>query len=597
MLNLGMNLLDSPSLAGEVGDEGNSSFGSATPIPKQAEMIMPKKRKESIQQIAQERLGYGDLRPGQEAAIRSVLEGRDTLAVMPTGSGKSAIYQLAAEEIPGATVIVSPLLALQQDQVEAIDERDKIGSAAVLNSTISASMRADVLQQWRDDELEFLFLAPEQFNNPDTIELFQTKKPSLFVIDEAHCISEWGHSFRPDYLRLGTVIDALGHPTILALTATAAPPVREEIVQRLNMQDPRVIVRGFDRPNLFLWVDRFENDDEKHEVFVERVQQAEKPGIIYAATRKETERLAESLENAGVKTVVYHAGMKAKEREQVQSTFMADEAEVIVATTAFGMGVDKSNVRFVFHYHISDSVDSYYQEIGRAGRDGEPAKAVLFYAPDDLNLRRFFSGGGKLEAEQVEQVAEMLQLQSQPIDLKALQELTDLSKTKLRTALNQLEIVGAVETLPTGEVLASEEPIDLQKAVIEVLQAQERKANIERSRVEMMRGYAEVKDCRRKYLLNYFGEQLEESCGFCDNCKAGIAARDDGLKPYALGARVAHKSWGEGTVMRYENDKVVILFDQVGYKTLSTMTAVLQGLLKTVESQRSSPKDCNEIGE
>lgn len=540
-------------------------------------------RKQSIQKIAQDRLGYDALRPGQEAAIRSVLAGKDTLAVMPTGSGKSAIYQLAAEQTPGATVVISPLLALQQDQVEAIDDQDKIGNAAVLNSTIQPAVRSQVFESWKQGKLEFLFLAPEQFNNSETIELLQSFKPSLFVIDEAHCISEWGHSFRPDYLRLGTIIEALDHPTTLALTATASPPVREEIIQRLKMRNPQVIVRGFDRPNLWLAVERYENEEEKREAFIKRVKQAEKPGIIYAATRKGTEQLAEALNAENVNAIAYHAGMKSKEREQAQSAFMADQADVIVATTAFGMGIDKPNVRFVFHYNISDSIDSYYQEIGRAGRDGETAKAILFYNPADLNLRRFFSSGGKLDAEQVEQVAQIIHAQNQPIDPKDLQELTELSKTKLRTTLNHLEITGIVEQLPTGEVLAAAETPDLEKATAEVLQAQERKVKVERSRIEMMRGFAEVRDCRRKYLLNYFGEQLDEMCGFCDNCKAGITASDDGLKPYELNSRVAHKSWGEGTIMRYEDDKVVILFEQVGYKTLSTMTAVLEGLLRRVE--------------
>ncbi|KAM3093428.1 RecQ family ATP-dependent DNA helicase [Phormidesmis sp. 146-12] len=545
-------------------------------------MVRTRKRKDLIQKIAQERLGYDDLRPGQEAAIRSLLEGKDTLAVMPTGSGKSAIYQLAAEETPGATIVISPLLALQKDQVEAIDDRDKIGHAAVLNSTISASERLEVFQRWQSGELEFLFLAPEQFNNLDTIELLQTNKPSLFVIDEAHCISEWGHNFRPDYLRLGTVIEAIGHPTILALTATASPPVREEIMQRLGMRDPRVIVRGFDRPNIFLSVDRFDDEAEKREVFVKRVKQAEKPGIVYAATRKETEQITELLKQADIQAASYHAGMKSKERHQVQSDFMNDNIDVIVATTAFGMGVDKPNVRFVFHYNISDSVDSYYQEIGRAGRDGDPANAVLFYTPDDLNLRKFFSGGGKLAVEQIAQVAQIVQHQREPIDPKTLQELTDLSKSKLRAALNHLQTAGAIESLPTGEVLTADRAPDLEKAANDVIQAQERKVKVERSRLEMMRGYAEVKDCRRRYLLNYFGEQFDECSKTCDNCKAGIIANNDGFKPYELDSLVIHKSWGQGTVMRYEGDKIVVLFDQVGYKTLSTITAVLQGILRKV---------------
>ncbi len=543
------------------------------------------RKRPSIQQLAQAQLGYDDLRPGQEAAITSVLNQCDTLAVMPTGSGKSAIYQLAAANIPGSTIVVSPLLALQKDQVDSIDQDEiSIGCAAVINSTIAQSERAEIFDRWRNGEVEFLFLAPEQFNHLDTIEHLQAAPPSLFVIDEAHCISEWGHSFRPDYLRLGTVIEALGHPTTLALTATASPPVREEIVQRLGMENPRVIVKGFDRPNLRLAVENYDDEDEKREILLKRIQQLTKPGIVYVATRKVAESIATDLDEVGVRAIAYHAGLKTKEREQAQNAFMSDEAEVIVATTAFGMGVDKSNVRFVVHYNISDSIDAYYQEIGRAGRDGDPASIILFYTPDDLNLRKFFSGGGKTDAAKIIELAELIRQQPEPIHPKALKPLVDLSQSKIKTTLNQLEQVGVVETLPTGEVSAKPNAPSIEQAVQEVLQAQERKIKVERSRLEMMRGYAEVQDCRRKFLLNYFGDPREELCGYCDNCNSGIATQqDERRKPYKLSSRILHRSWGEGTVMRYEGDKIVILFEQVGYKTISLEAALLRGLLQRIE--------------
>lgn len=534
--------------------------------------------KQQIRQIARERFGYESFRAGQEAAIKALLDGHDTLAVMPTGSGKSAIYQIAGTLIPGSTVVISPLIALQRDQVESIARKD-VGEAAVVNSTVPTAERQEVFEALEEEKLEFLFLAPEQFNNPETLERLQNSKPSLFVIDEAHCISEWGHDFRPDYLRLGSAIAALGHPRILALTATAAPTVREEIIERLGMRDPQVLVQGFDRPNIWLGVRRFEDEAEKHQALLKWAVRAKKPGIVYVATRKKAEEVAEALRDKGVKAIFYHAGMKAKEREEAQAAFMNDEAEVIVATTAFGMGVDKPNVRFVFHHDISDCVDSYYQEMGRAGRDGEKALAILFYCPDDLNIRRFLASSGQVDAEEVEQVAAVVHEHDEPIKRRELREQAGLSQAKVATALSRLEEVGVVEMLPTGEVVECQEPPEISEAAQEAIHAQERYQQYMRSRLEMMRGYAEVHDCRREYLLNYFGEKLEEPCGFCDNCKAGVVV-EDGSKPFPLSSRVVHSSWGEGLVMRYEGDKMVILFDNVGYKTLSVDLVTQRGLLK-----------------
>ncbi|HEY9596495.1 MAG TPA: RecQ family ATP-dependent DNA helicase [Cyanophyceae cyanobacterium] len=538
---------------------------------------------QQIRQMARERFGYESLRLGQEAAIQALLKGHDTLAVMPTGSGKSAIYQIAAVLIPGSTVVISPLLALQRDQVDSIAQQD-IGEAALVNSTIPTTERQDAFEALEKAELEFLFLAPEQFNNPETLERLQKAQLSLFVVDEAHCISEWGHDFRPDYLRLGAVIEALGHPRVLALTATAAPTVREEIIERLGMRDPQVIVQGFDRPNIWLSVKRFEDEAEKQQALLKRVVRVKKPGIVYVATRKKAEEVAEVLCNQGVQAIFYHAGMKAKEREQAQAAFMNDEVEVMVATTAFGMGVDKPNVRFVFHYDISDSVDSYYQEMGRAGRDGEKALAMLFYCPDDLNIRRFLASSGQIDVELLEQVATVVNEQDEPMTLRDLQEETNLSQSKLTKALTRLEEAGAVETLATGEIVPSEQRPELSEAAEEAVRAQECYQQYVRSRLEMMRGYAEVRDCRREYLLNYFGEKLDEPCGFCDNCKAGVVVEDDDEhKAFPVNSRVVHSSWGEGLVMRYEGDKMVILFDEVGYKTLAVDLVRQGGLLDCVD--------------
>jgi ATP-dependent DNA helicase RecQ len=519
----------------------------------------------SLRELARTKLGIETLRPGQLEVAEAVIAGRDALAIMATGYGKSAIYQLAGLEIDGPTLVVSPLIALQRDQVESLDG---LGAAAI-SSHVPEWERDSALEE-AGESLEFLFMAPEQLANPDVLKAVKAAKPSLMVVDEAHCISEWGHDFRPEYLRLGAVAEAIGRPRVLALTATASPPVREEIVARLGLRDPYVAVHGFDRPNLHFAVERFHDERAKDRALAERVAALAKPGIVYTATRKDAERLAEELG-----AVPYHGGMSATDRDAVQTAFMDDEADVIVATTAFGMGVDKPNVRFVVHHAVADAVDSYWQEVGRAGRDGAPAQALLLYRQEDLGLRRFFAGAGKVGATEIQAVAEAIADGTE--EPTALQEETDLSDSKLTTAVGRLEDVGAVEVATDGRVEPTGE-LD-GEAVIAAAEAQAAREAFDRSRVDMMRAYAELSGaCRREFLLSYFGEATDGPCGNCDLCDAGEAVAAPADAPFPVGARVRHPKWGEADIQRYEEDKVVLLFDSVGYKTLAL--EVIDGLLE-----------------
>jgi ATP-dependent DNA helicase RecQ len=532
-----------------------------------------------IRQRAQDTLGIAELRPGQLQAIEAVIDGRDTLAVMSTGYGKSAIYQLAGEFIDGPTIVVSPLIALQRDQVEAMEEAAP-GEAAELNSTISETRREEVMESLREGEREFVLLAPEQLAKEEVLEELRETKPSLLVVDEAHCISEWGHDFRPDYLRLGTFAERLGHPTLLALTATASPPVRREILERLRMEDPAVFVRGFDRPNLHLSVRRFSAEHLKERALIEAVAEAEKPGIVYIATRKASEELAAALQQAGVAAAAYHAGLGSKRRGELQDGFMDDEVETIVATTAFGMGIDKPNVRFVFHAGLSDSVDSYYQEVGRAGRDGDPAAACVFYRPEDQAIRRFLGAGGGVDAEQLQEVAKAVAAERE-VDPAELAEEVDLSRSKLLEAVNRLEEVGFLEVSEEGEVAQTEDAPPVEEAVEQGAEASEEREEFEKSRLEMMRSYAEHTGCRRDFVLSYFGEDHEPPCGNCDNCNAGLVEPEDDVeRPFEVGSAVTHSEWGKGEVQRYETDRVVVLFESVGYRTLDLDLVAEKGLLR-----------------
>jgi ATP-dependent DNA helicase RecQ len=575
----------------------------------------------TIRRTARDRFGWRQLRPGQVEAVRALLKGNDVLVVMPTGAGKSAVYQLAALLIDGPTVVVSPLIALQRDQLASLAKRgDRPGLAAVaVNSAQGAGETHQAWESLSTGDAEFVFLAPEQLANDEVVDRLAKAGVSLLVVDEAHCVSAWGHDFRPDYLRIGDVIERLGSPTVVALTATAAPPVRAEIMERLHMRKPTQIIQGFDRPNLRPEVHRYTDKQRKQNAVLDKVLELSGSGLVYTATRKDTEFYAEALIAKGRKAAAYHAGIKAADRERVHTGFLSGEIEVVVATSAFGMGIDKPEVRFVVHAEVSESLDSYYQEIGRAGRDGRPAPAILFYRSEDLGLRNFFASGGS-DPEVLASVAgavRRITKKDGAVEPSALKEELELSHTRLTNAVNLLEQAGAVNVDGLGRLHYTDDRLKVDTAVEQATEVAEAHTRVDRSRVEMMRGYAETVGCRRQFLLGYFGEDLPKPCGNCDTCSSGSAAARDldlrdaavaakartagasvakvgvkagagakagaragwrlgsrtpaptGPESFALNAPVEHREWGPGVVMRQEPDRITVLFEQVGYRTLA----------------------------
>ncbi|MGC5030501.1 RecQ family ATP-dependent DNA helicase [Micromonospora sp. DT229] len=532
----------------------------------------------SLRRAARSLFGWSTLRPNQLAAMRAVMKRRDALVVLPTGAGKSAIYQIPASLIPGPTVVISPLLALQQDQIAALNERRRPELRAVrISSDETPGQQAEAIAEIRDGRAEFLFITPEQLANPQRLAEVRELKPALVAIDEAHCISAWGHDFRPDYLALGQLIEGLGRPPVVALTATASPPVREDIVARLRLREPEIVVSGLDRPNLFLEVAHCPTEDYRWRRLIALLEQDERPGIIYVPTRRAAEELAERLTSAGFPAQYYHGGMSGGARARLHEAFLADQVPIMVATSAFGMGIDKPNIAWVVHMALPDSPDSYFQEIGRAGRDGQPARLLLLWQAEDVGLQRYFSGGLP-DPTELRDLAALLR--SGPSTRKELRESTGLGPRKLGQYLALLEQVGAAQPRAGQRIGAprySPTPVEAAEAA---LAEAERQQNLTRSRTDMMRAFAETSACRGQTLLAYFGEQMSEICGHCDNCHAGTSAADDGaVGPFPVHSQVRHPEWGPGLVLSYEEGRMTVLFDEVGYKTLSVSVVSEQGLL------------------
>ncbi|MEV7046549.1 RecQ family ATP-dependent DNA helicase [Amycolatopsis sp. NPDC051061] len=529
-----------------------------------------------LRRLAARRFGWTELTAGQTEAMAAVCDGLDVLVVLPTGAGKSAIYQVPALVLPGPTVVVSPLLALQRDQIEGLDAA-AVPAAVALDSRQSAADRERVWDAIRDGSAEYVFLSPEQLAKDEVVAGLAGAGVSLFVVDEAHCVSSWGHDFRPDYLRLAPVVERLGRPPVLALTATAAAPVRADITASLRLRDPRQVVASFDRPNLHLAVARFTDDAAKRAAVVDRVAELPGSGLVYTASRRETEDYAAELAARGIRAFAYHGGMKGADRDDVHRRFAAGETDVVVATSAFGMGIDQPDVRFVVHASVPDSVDTYYQQIGRAGRDGEPAEVLLCYRPEDLARQRFLTRSAPPEDE-LRAVVEALR--DEPRDRRRLAQAVPGPSGRRTRALNLLERCGAVLAGPDGRFALTDPRAGTDAVVERAHEAAERAAELIRSRVEMIRAYAETTGCRRRFLLGYFGEELDAPCGYCDTCESGAAGTAvPAGGEFRAETVVRHADWGRGVVMAVEDEKLTVLFDDVGYRTLSLPVVREQDLL------------------
>ena len=521
----------------------------------------------AAERLAKDAFGIEALRPGQREVIRAALEGRDAIAIMPTGSGKSLCYQVAGLHREGTTLVVSPLIALLKDQA------DKLAQAGVdvseLHSALPSAEAARAEEALNAGGVEFVLVTPERLATAEFRDSLAGHSVDLLVVDEAHCVSEWGHDFRPAYLRIRDAAIALGRPPVLALTATAPPRVREDIVRLLGMQDAVIVDAGIYRPNLAYEAVHVPTEEEKIRRLVRLLGSLDGQGIVYCATIRNVEQVV--LELAGLDALPYHGRLSATVRAYHQDRFMSGDARVMVATNAFGLGVDKPGVRFVIHYDVPPSIEAYCQESGRAGRDGDPARCVLIYRPEDRRVPLFFLSRRYLKADDVRRVCDALG-HGRAASWKDVKRDIERGVTKAEVALHLLEEEGWVERLDADVVRLLQRPDD---PVIELMADRfMRRRDQDRDRLDAMVSYATTGRCRWQVLLEYFGESAPQGggCGTCDNCRAATqreserAGRPQVTKPQPVDARFLRGRYvevsgaGRGMIEAVDDDRIAVRF-------------------------------------
>lgn len=473
----------------------------------------------------QKHFGFDCFLDGQSDVIDNIVDGHDGLVVMPTGGGKSLCYQLPALCLKGVTVVVSPLIALMKDQVDAL--LSKGVAVTLINSSLSFEEQRDRLSRLKKGEYKLIYVAPERFKSTAFMDVMKQVDISLFAIDEAHCLSQWGHDFRPEYMKLGIALEALGKPQCVALTATATPVVRADILKVLRLTKPFETVSGFSRPNLSLSITPVEKVHQKF-ARIKKIVSEHKTGIIYCATRKRVEEVAEHLADKGVSCVAYHGGMSDTEREKTQNVFISKRADVAVATNAFGMGIDRSDVRFVIHFEIPGSVEAYYQEAGRAGRDGESAVCELLFNYADTRTQEFFIEGVNPSYSTIAAVYQhLLNHADKEFELRqTLDEIKEGASVKngmaVGAAIGALIRAGYVERfdIPQSRTKGTRltQPNVLTRHLNIDRAALELKDKRDREKLHAMVELAYSKICRQKWILEYFGEPNAIVCGTCDCC-------------------------------------------------------------------------------